>query len=114
MAQYEAYATSLAFLRHRGRHGKAGADFVVREGELLNELWRRKDVARPALEHAARMTAPWTAPGGYGHPAWHGQGQANVHGHVHGQGPAYTPGPAYGYGYGYPAGPHPVRNPYQT
>jgi hypothetical protein len=77
VAQYVAYATSLAFLRHRGRHGRAGADFVVREQELLNELWRRKDVARPALDHAARMTAPpvpvapppWPVYGVYGHPA---------------------------------------------
>ncbi|MFD4571909.1 PrsW family glutamic-type intramembrane protease [Streptomyces sp. NPDC058417] len=58
VAEYEAYATSLAFLRHRGRLGRAGADFVARERELLNELWRRRDVARPALDHAARMTAP--------------------------------------------------------
>ncbi|MEU0743868.1 PrsW family intramembrane metalloprotease [Streptomyces sp. NPDC006134] len=58
VAQYEAYATSLAFLRHRGRHGRAGADFTVREGELLRELWSRHGVARPALEYAARVTAP--------------------------------------------------------
>ncbi|MFJ9743094.1 PrsW family glutamic-type intramembrane protease [Streptomyces sp. NPDC101166] len=77
VTQYEAYATSLAFLRHRGRLGRAGADFVSRERELLDELWRRKDVARPALEHAARMTAPpvpvtvppWPVHGMYGHPA---------------------------------------------
>ncbi|MER5184375.1 PrsW family intramembrane metalloprotease [Streptomyces sp. NPDC002896] len=58
VAEYEAYATSLAFLRHRGRRGRAGADFVVREQELLHELWRRKDVARPALAHAAAATTP--------------------------------------------------------
>ncbi|MFE6283045.1 PrsW family intramembrane metalloprotease [Streptomyces sp. NPDC057877] len=58
VAQYEAYATALAFLRHRGRRGRAGADFVVREQELLHELWNRREVARPALDHAARMTAP--------------------------------------------------------
>ncbi|MFI8188285.1 PrsW family intramembrane metalloprotease [Streptomyces sp. NPDC085946] len=76
VAQYEAYATSLAFLRHRGRRGRAGADFVVREGELLRELWSRRDAARPALDHAARATAPvvpatvppWPVHGGYGHP----------------------------------------------
>ncbi|WP_189712823.1 PrsW family intramembrane metalloprotease [Streptomyces phaeofaciens] len=108
VAEYEAYATSLAFLRHRGRRGRAGADFVVRERELLNELWRRKDVARPALDHAARMTAPpvrvpvapWPVYGvygqgqGYGHPAGWGHGSPS--------------------GYGYPAGPHPVHNPYQS
>ncbi|CAM5631545.1 Protease PrsW OS=Streptomyces aurantiogriseus OX=66870 GN=GCM10010251_06770 PE=4 SV=1 [Streptomyces aurantiogriseus] len=91
VAQYEAYATSLAFLRHRGRLGRAGADFVVRERELLNELWRRKDIARPALDHAARMTAP---PVPVAAPPW------PVYG-VYGQG--------YGYGHGhvYPAGPQP-------
>ncbi|MEU3662650.1 PrsW family glutamic-type intramembrane protease [Streptomyces sp. NPDC032940] len=58
VAEYEAYATSLAFLRHRGRRGRAGADYVARERELLTELWRRRDTARPALDHAARATAP--------------------------------------------------------
>ncbi|QIJ66605.1 PrsW family intramembrane metalloprotease [Streptomyces sp. JB150] len=58
VTEYEAYATSLAFLRHRGRRGRAGADFVPRERELLHELWRRREAARPALEYAARMTAP--------------------------------------------------------
>ncbi|MBQ1094357.1 PrsW family intramembrane metalloprotease [Streptomyces sp. B93] len=60
VAQYEEYATELAFLRHRGNRGRAGPDFVVREQELLHELWQRKDIARPALDHAARMTAPPT------------------------------------------------------
>ncbi|MFF8101217.1 PrsW family glutamic-type intramembrane protease [Streptomyces sp. NPDC016640] len=76
MARYEAYATSLAFLRHRGRLGRAGADFVTRERELLLELWHRRGAARPALDHAARVTAPrvpvaaapWPVPGAYGHP----------------------------------------------
>ncbi|MDI3422236.1 PrsW family intramembrane metalloprotease [Streptomyces sp. B-S-A12] len=58
VAEYEAYATSLAFLRHRGRHGRAGAEFVSREQELLGEIWSRRATARPALEHAARATAP--------------------------------------------------------
>ncbi|MGW8723772.1 PrsW family intramembrane metalloprotease [Streptomyces althioticus] len=58
VSQYEVYATQLAFLRHRGRAGKAGADFVTRERELLLELWHRRQAARPALEHAARLTAP--------------------------------------------------------
>ncbi|MFF0221894.1 PrsW family intramembrane metalloprotease [Streptomyces sp. NPDC004629] len=73
VAQYEAYATSLAFLRQRGRRGRAGADFVVRERELLAELWQRRAVARPALEYAARSNAPaWPVPGAptpYGYPA---------------------------------------------
>ncbi|MFI6278402.1 PrsW family intramembrane metalloprotease [Streptomyces sp. NPDC050988] len=67
VAEYEAYATSLAFLRHRGRKGRAGADFVVRERELLHELWTRREPARPALLYAARATAP--APVA---PQWHG------------------------------------------
>ncbi|WP_079275300.1 PrsW family intramembrane metalloprotease, partial [Streptomyces phaeoluteigriseus] len=75
VAQYEAYATSLAFLRHRGRNGRGGADFVVRERELLNELWRRREVARPALEHASRLTAPLPVYGAYGmHGGYGGYG----------------------------------------
>ncbi|MEU6885114.1 PrsW family intramembrane metalloprotease [Streptomyces viridosporus] len=74
VAQYEAYATSLAFLRHRGRLGRAGPDFTARERELLGELWHRREAARPALDHAARATAPpvpaafapWPAYGGHG------------------------------------------------
>ncbi|MDI3402571.1 PrsW family intramembrane metalloprotease [Streptomyces cavernicola] len=58
VAEYEAYATSLAFLRHRGRSGRAGPEFVSRERELLDEIWRRRETARPALAHAARATAP--------------------------------------------------------
>ncbi len=73
--RYEAYATSLAFLRGRGRRGRAGADYAVRERELLDALWQRREVARPALDHAARTTAPPAPPhwpahayGGWGHP----------------------------------------------
>ncbi len=103
VAQYEAYATSLAFLRRRGRLGRAGADFVVRERELLHELWRRREVAQPALDYAARMTAPpvrvvappWPVYGVYGQPHGHGP-------HGHG-----LPGPVAPY----PAGPY---NPYWT
>lgn len=69
VAQYEAYATSLASLRHRGRKGKAGADFAVRERELLDELWKRRDLAQPALEYAARVCVPapvyWAPQFGY-------------------------------------------------
>jgi RsiW-degrading membrane proteinase PrsW (M82 family) len=75
VAEYQSRATSLAQLRRRLRQGRAGADFAVREGELLRELWSRREVARPALEHAARVTAPvapvavppWAA----GPQAWH-------------------------------------------
>ncbi|MFF5004543.1 PrsW family intramembrane metalloprotease [Streptomyces phaeochromogenes] len=70
VAEYEAYATSLAFLRHRGRKGRAGADFVVQERELLHELWARREPARPALLYAARATAPApVAPQWQGYPA---------------------------------------------
>ncbi|MGW0915999.1 PrsW family glutamic-type intramembrane protease [Streptomyces sp. NPDC002784] len=100
VARYEAYATSLAFLRHRGRRGRAGADFVLREQELLRELWRRRKVARPALDHAARaiappvpvVAAPWPMYGVYGYPAQ----------------PTYQPYPAY------PTGPYPAYNPYRS
>ncbi|MGA5894403.1 PrsW family intramembrane metalloprotease [Streptomyces venetus] len=90
VAQYEGYATSLAFLRHRGRKGRTGgADFVVRERELLDELWRRREAARPALDHAARLTAP---PVPVAAPPW----------------------PVYGaYGYGHPT-PYPAYNPYRS
>ncbi|MET9526502.1 PrsW family intramembrane metalloprotease [Streptomyces coeruleorubidus] len=100
VTQYEGYATSLAFLRHRGRRGRAGADFAVRERELLDELWRRRETARPALDYAARITAP---PVPVAAPPW----------------------PVYGaYGYGYPtspathatptATPYPAYNPYRS
>lgn len=88
VAQYEAYATSLAFLRRRGRLGRARADFVVRERELLQELWNRREIARPALEYAAWATAPPVPvlmPPVYG---W-----APTHGH---------------------AAPYPAYNPYRT
>ncbi|WP_369260474.1 MULTISPECIES: PrsW family intramembrane metalloprotease [unclassified Streptomyces] len=97
VAEYEAYATSLAFLRHRGRRGRAGADFVVRERELLDELWRRRDIARPALAYAARATAPVVPVP----PPW------PVHGY------AYTYGQPYTQPYG-PAAPYPAYNPYRS
>ncbi|MFJ7151291.1 PrsW family intramembrane metalloprotease [Streptomyces sp. NPDC100445] len=72
VARYEACATSLAFLRHRGRAGRAGADFVVRERELLDELWRLREPARPALEYAARAAAPPRPVYAPAPPYWHG------------------------------------------
>ncbi|MFI5978984.1 PrsW family intramembrane metalloprotease [Streptomyces sp. NPDC051452] len=72
VARYEACATSLAFLRHQGRKGRARADFVLREQELLAELWRLRGLARPALEYAARASVPAPmhgAPPPYGYPA---------------------------------------------
>jgi hypothetical protein len=105
VAEYEAYATSLAFLRHRGRRGRAGADFAVRERELLHELWRRREVAQPALDHAARMTVPVVAPPW---PAYGGHGVYGVHG-VYGM-PVQLPG----YGPYGQAAPYPSYNPYRT
>ncbi|MFF4832224.1 PrsW family intramembrane metalloprotease [Streptomyces sp. NPDC001315] len=90
VAEYEAYATSLAFLRHRGRRGRAGADFLARERELLHELWRRREIARPALDYAARATAP---PVPVMMP---------------------VPPPAAWPVYGYPAAPYPAYNPYRS
>ncbi|MEV7288365.1 PrsW family intramembrane metalloprotease [Streptomyces sp. NPDC093252] len=58
VAEYETYATSLAVLRHRGDRGRARADFVTRERELLAALWQRRHIAGPALAHAAHLTAP--------------------------------------------------------
>ncbi|PZH14650.1 PrsW family intramembrane metalloprotease [Streptomyces sp. NTH33] len=100
VAEYGAYATSLAFLRHRGRRGRAGADFGVREQQLLHALWRRREVAQPALNHAARMTvpvvaAPWPVYGVHGVPV---------------QPPGYR---SYGPAAPYPSyGPHTPHNPY--
>ncbi|GAB2732453.1 PrsW family intramembrane metalloprotease [Streptomyces bullii] len=98
VAQYEAYATSLAFLRHRARRGRAGADFVVRERELLEELWRRRDLARPALDHAARVTAP---PVPVVAPPWPVYGASGGHGHPAAPYPAHT-------------APYPAYNPYRS
>ncbi|MER6694619.1 PrsW family intramembrane metalloprotease, partial [Streptomyces minutiscleroticus] len=85
VTEYVAYATSLAFLRHRGRRGRAGADFAVRERELLEGLWSRRETARPALAHAAAATAPLPVP-----PPWPPYGRPQ--GHPYGQVPPY---PAY-------------------
>jgi protease PrsW len=96
VAEYEAYATSLAFLRRRGRLGRGGGDFVLRERQLLFELWRRRGLARPALAYAGRGVVPVAAPplpmplsgAGHGYGPGHGVGY----------------GPGYGYGYGYGQG----------
>ncbi|MEV6028994.1 PrsW family intramembrane metalloprotease [Streptomyces sp. NPDC052036] len=103
VAEYEAYATSLAFLRHRGRRGRAGADFGEREGELLSALWARRAVARPALAHAAHTTAPMPL------PVWPGYGYGYGYGHV-----PWYPAPRYGPTTPYPAYPaYPSHNPYR-
>ncbi|MGV9280381.1 PrsW family intramembrane metalloprotease [Streptomyces sp. NPDC003730] len=104
VARYEVYATSVAFLRQRGRRGRAGADFTVRERHLLDALWHLRDVARPALEYAARATAP-PAPVPRPVPPW-----AYPYGGAPGAyGPAPAPAPSGPYGS--PA-PHPPYVPY--
>jgi RsiW-degrading membrane proteinase PrsW (M82 family) len=133
VAEYTAFATELAFLRNRGRRGRAGDDFVAREKRMLNELWRRRGIAGPALAYAvhALPAKPWQAPApwfpfgygypgpayaygpgaGYGYPGPAGAGWAYAGGYGHGHPPAYgyppqgapLP-PGYGYGYGYEYG----------
>lgn len=56
VAEYESFATSLAFLRRQARRGTAGPDFAERERELLHHLWQRRETAGPALAYAAHAT----------------------------------------------------------
>lgn len=66
VGEYEAFATSLAFLRHRAHRDRTvGPDFAAREQELLHHLWLRKDIAGPALTYAARATGRLGAPPPY-------------------------------------------------
>ncbi|MFI5758240.1 PrsW family intramembrane metalloprotease [Streptomyces sp. NPDC051569] len=65
VGEYEAFATSLAFLRHRAQRGVVGPDFVEREQELLHHLWQRKEIAGPALTYAARATGRVRVPPPY-------------------------------------------------
>ncbi|MFJ4904498.1 PrsW family intramembrane metalloprotease [Streptomyces sp. NPDC093249] len=63
VGEYESFATALAFLRDRARRGAAGPDFAAREQELLHHLWQRRQIASPALTHAARATGrAWSPP----------------------------------------------------
>ncbi|MFE9853533.1 PrsW family glutamic-type intramembrane protease [Streptomyces sp. NPDC005576] len=78
VAEYESFATSLAALRRDARRGVVGGDFAAREQELLHHLWERRDVAAPALSHAARsvfrpaVRRPVPRPYGPGAHAAHG------------------------------------------
>jgi len=111
VAEYEAYATSLAFLRHRGREGRAGADFVVRERELLDELWRRRDIARPALAYAARATAP-VIPVVPVPPPWPAFGYIHIHtGNESHQGPYGAPARYPSYNISHDSSYNPYRRP---
>ncbi|MFE1957714.1 PrsW family intramembrane metalloprotease [Streptomyces sp. NPDC059479] len=65
VGEYEAFATSLAFLRHEAQRGRTGPDFVEREQELLHHLWERREIAGPALTYAARATGRVPVPPPY-------------------------------------------------
>ncbi|MFI6702589.1 PrsW family intramembrane metalloprotease [Streptomyces sp. NPDC050509] len=65
VGEYEAFATALAFLRHRAGRDPVGPDFVEREQELLHHLWERKEIAGPALTYAARATGRVRVPPPY-------------------------------------------------
>ncbi|GAA2789733.1 PrsW family intramembrane metalloprotease [Streptomyces showdoensis] len=65
VGEYETFATTLAFLRHRAGLGQAAPDFAAREQELLHHLWQRRQVASPALTYAARATGRVWAPPQY-------------------------------------------------
>ncbi|WEH41007.1 PrsW family glutamic-type intramembrane protease [Streptomyces sp. AM 2-1-1] len=84
VAEYESFATSLAALRRDARRGTVGADFAAREQELLHHLWERRNIAAPALTHAARsvhrpvVRRPAAAPYGYGAHASHAVHRAHA------------------------------------
>ncbi|MEU2999772.1 PrsW family intramembrane metalloprotease [Streptomyces sp. NPDC006863] len=120
VAEYESFATSLAGLRRRARHGAVGPDFGSRERELLHHLWQRRDVAAPALTHAARLTShrgPHHAHHGHHAPTPYGRPPAQPYAPGYGSGPGQGHGAAPGYGpghgaqYGQPYG-HPQAQPY--
>lgn len=94
VAEYESFATSLAFLRRQARRGTAGPDLAARELELLHHLWQRREVAGPALAYAAQSTRrlrprftppvpqPYQGYGGYqGHGTYQPYGSHVPHPH---------------------------------
>lgn len=107
VAEYESFATSLAFLRRQARRGTAGPHLAERELELLHHLWQRREVAGPALAYAAQATGRprprfvRPAPQPYqGHGAYQAYGPYQPYGSH-----APHPHPAYPYGqlpYGQP------------
>ncbi|WP_432078222.1 PrsW family intramembrane metalloprotease [Streptomyces sp. YPW6] len=106
VAEYESFATSLAGLRRRARHGAVGPDFGARERELLQHLWQRRDVAAPALTHAARLTShrgPHHAHHGHHAPTPYGRPPAQPYAPGYGSGPGQGHGAAPGYGPGHGA-----------
>ncbi|MBM7057390.1 PrsW family intramembrane metalloprotease [Streptomyces durocortorensis] len=103
VAEYESFATSLAGLRRRARHGAVGPDFGARERELLHHLWQRRDIAAPALTHAAHLTGTGPRPQP---PLPYGQAHPQPYGNGYGYGGG-------GYGYGGPAPQaYPTPHPY--
>ncbi|NEB84065.1 PrsW family intramembrane metalloprotease, partial [Streptomyces anulatus] len=104
VAEYESFATSLAGLRRRARHGAVGPDFGARERELLHHLWQRREVAAPALTHAALLTTRPVTHHGHPLPPPYGTGTGTGYGHPNG----------YGYGYGTGPGPGPTPGYGQT
>ncbi|MFJ3235037.1 PrsW family intramembrane metalloprotease [Streptomyces sp. NPDC086787] len=112
VGHYEKNATSLALLRRRGRRGQANPDFAVRERELLAELWKLRHVARPAMEYAARASAPVRMPVAVPWPSYGTQGVQGMYGAPGGYGGQGVYGQA---GPPHPAqqqSPHPVHHPY--
>jgi RsiW-degrading membrane proteinase PrsW (M82 family) len=89
--EYQAFATSLAFLRARAARGAADPDFTIREQELLHHLWQRKALAQPVLIQAAHAIRP-PAP-----PQWPSPYPPPQHQHQHQQPqPPYGPYSPYG------------------
>ncbi|MFJ8711295.1 PrsW family intramembrane metalloprotease [Streptomyces anulatus] len=116
VAEYESFATSLAGLRRRARHGAVGPDFGARERELLHHLWQRREVAAPALAHAALLTARPGAHHGRPLPTPYGTGNGYANGYAYGTGygPGHTPGYGQTHGHtpGYTPGAYPPPQPY--
>ncbi|TVL92577.1 PrsW family intramembrane metalloprotease [Streptomyces sp. SAJ15] len=125
VGEYIAYATSLALLRQRAHRGLADPDFSARERELLQQLWQRREVAQPALAHAAlsvrpprpprppmpqpmpmpfAQAMPPATPGPYGQP--HTQPMPTPHAETQASAPAPHRQPPYGPWSAQPYGPY--------
>lgn len=63
VAEYQHFATALALLRARSRHGTPVRDFQAREQELLHHLWHRRALAAPPTVWAAYAAEPFVADG---------------------------------------------------
>ncbi|MET9360166.1 PrsW family glutamic-type intramembrane protease [Streptomyces sp. NPDC006632] len=100
VAEYEAFATALAFLRHRAYRSAGatgpGPDFAAREQELLHHLWERKPVAGPALLYAAGATGRIWMPPQPGPPHPYTQHAQYPQHTPYGTPTQYAPQPRYG------------------